>query len=330
MLTRRQFVWTSLAAAAAPSLLPRRAMALAPRRQFPEVPLVSTKVHENVFAITERGGNSLLIITADGPILVDTKICGAAHLLAAEAKKVAGGAAPKVVINTHHHFDHSGGNFAFDDSAEIVAHRNLNPRMQANLDTMLKPALSTEINALRTAGKIKEAEAMAAWADTITVDDIKADQEYDETMTIDRGGVKVVLTHFGNGHTDNDTVVFLPEANVLHMGDLFFNNMHPFIDRPAGANTVGWRDSVRKSIALCNDKTIVIPGHGEITDSKSLARQIEYFDQLHKIVEAAIKDGKSKATIGAMQPEAFKGYGFEQLREQALTNMYDELTVAMN
>jgi glyoxylase-like metal-dependent hydrolase (beta-lactamase superfamily II) len=262
-------------------------------------------------------------------VLVDTKISGAAQLLATEVKKYAG-KQPSIVINTHHHFDHSGGNFAFDDAAEIVAHRNLNPRMQANLDEMFKPALATEINSLRTAGKEKEAAEMAAWADKLTVDDIKADREYDQTLDLPRGETKFTLHHFGNGHTDNDTVVFMPDANILHKGDLFFNKSHPFIDRPAGANTVGWREAMRNAIALCDDKTIVIPGHGEITDKSGLATQIDYFDQLQAIVEKAMKEGKGKATIGEMKPEQFKDYGFDMLRQQALTNMYDELASGMN
>lgn len=329
MLNRRQFVWTSIAAVAAPSLMPRRTLAFAPRRQFADVPLKSTQLREGVWAITERGGNSMLVASKDGATLVDTKISTAAKLLAEEAKKVAG-EAPKFVINTHHHFDHTGSNFAFDDTAEIIAHKNLNPRMQANLDTMFKPSLATEINALRNSGKEKEAADMAAWVDKLTVDDIKADKEYDDVLQLDRSGVKFTLHHFGNGHTDNDTVIQLPELNVVHMGDLFFNKSWPFIDRPAGANTVGWRGSVRKSIALCDDKTIVIPGHGEITDKKGLATQIDFFDQLQKIVEDAIKAGSSKETIGKLQPEQFKGMGFEQLREQALVAMYEELSEGMN
>ena len=327
MLSRRQFVLTSFAALAAPSLLPRGACAVAPRRQFADVPLVSTRLRDGVWAITERGGNSLLISSGQGPVLVDTKISTAARLLADQAKEV-GGAAPTMIINTHHHFDHSGGNFAFDDAAEIVAHKNLNPRMQANLDQIVKPALASEINALRNSGKDAEAAAMAQWVDRLTVDDIKADHEFADTLELDRGDVKITLRHFGHGHTDNDTVVFLAGANVIHMGDLFFHKMHPYIDRPAGATTVGWRTSVRKAMDLCDDNTVVVPGHGEVTNKTGLATQVAYFDQLQQIVEAAIKEGKTREAIGKLEPDQFNGLGFPQLREQALTAMYEELTTA--
>lgn len=331
MFTRRQFVLSSLAAAAVPSLLPRVAHARLPlpRRQFADVPLRSVKLRDDCWMIAERGGNSMLLNTKEGPVLVDTKITGSGQLLARETRKVVG-EAPSMVINTHHHFDHTGGNFAFDDAAEIVAHKNLNPRMQANLDQMFKSSLATEINAMRNAGKLEEAAEMARWADALTVDDFKADREYDDTLAITRGETKIALHHHGNGHTDNDTIVHLPDLNVVHMGDLFFHRMYPFIDRDAGATTVGWRAVIRKSLDLCDEKTIVIPGHGEITDRVGLAAQITFFDQLQAIVEKATRDGQGKATIGALKPAEFEDYGLDMLREQALTAMYDELAMGMN
>ncbi len=331
MFTRRRFVLSSLAVAAVPSLLPRFAHARlrAPRRQFADVPLRSVKLRDDCWLIAERGGNSMLLNTKEGPALIDTKITGSGRLLARETRRVVG-EAPSMVINTHHHFDHTGGNFAFDDTAEIVAHKNLNPRMQANLDQMFKPSLAAEINALRNAGKEQEAAEMAQWADALTVDDFKADRTYDDTLAITRGETKFALHHFGNGHTDNDTIVHLPDLDVVHMGDLFFNRMYPFIDRDAGANTVGWRAVIRKALEMCGEKTIVIPGHGEVTDRAGLAKQIEFFDQLQAIVEKAMREGSGKATIGALQPAEFEGFGLDMLREQALTAMYDELAIGMN
>lgn len=327
MLNRRQFIWSSLAVVAAPMVFSRSAFGR--RRQFPPVPLVTTKMRQGVFAITERGGNSMLIVTSDGAILIDTKLVTNGSMLADEVKKTAA-AGPKVIINTHHHFDHTGGNHLFDDQAQIIAHRNLNPRMAKMLEDEFKPGLATEINALRNAGKEDEARALAQWADGLKVEDFAADQEYDETLELDRGGMRITLQHFGSGHTDNDTIVFLPELNVLATGDLLFHKNHPYIDRGAGANTVGWRDSVRKCIALCDDKTIVVPGHGESTDKNGLATQIEYFDRMQQIVEEAIKAGKSKEAVGKIEPTEFKDYGLAMLREGTMMSMYEELTAGMN
>jgi glyoxylase-like metal-dependent hydrolase (beta-lactamase superfamily II) len=198
--------------------------------------------------------------------------------------------------------------------------------MQANLDQVIKPALASEVNALRSSGKDSDAAAMAQWVEKLTIEDIQADREFADALELESGNVTITLRHFGNGHTDNDTVVFLPGANVMHMGDLFFHKMHPYIDRPAGATTVGWRNSVHKAMELCDDKTVIVPGHGEITNKTGLATQITYFDQLQLIVETAIKDGMTQEAIGKLEPEQFKGLGFPQLRAQALTAMHEELT----
>jgi glyoxylase-like metal-dependent hydrolase (beta-lactamase superfamily II) len=195
---------------------------------------------------------------------------------------------------------------------------------------MFKPALATEINALRNAAKDAEAAETAAWADALTVDDFKADLEYEETLAITRGETKITLLHHGHAHTDNDTIVHLPDLNIVHMGDLFFHRMYPFIDRDAGANTMLWRGVVRKAMDLCDDKTVVIPGHGVVSDRAGLTTQIDFFDHLQELVEKAMRDGQGKATIGQLRPERFEGYGLEMLREPALTAMYDELAAAMH
>jgi len=202
MVSRRAFVMTSLATLALPRLAPGRsaswrspAPAPAPR-QFADVPLQSVKVRDNVFFITERGGNSMLIVTRNGPVLIDTKMPASGRLLLDESKKYADGSAPKFVINTHHHFDHTGGNAAFDDAAEMIAHRNLSPRMQAHLDERIKPAIAAEVNALRNSGKTRESDELAAWAAALAADDFKADRDYVDTLELDLGGVKIVLRHF--------------------------------------------------------------------------------------------------------------------------------------
>jgi cyclase len=324
MFTRRQFVFTAGALAATP-FLPRSAFGrrLAPR-QFADVPLKATELTTNIWAITEGGGNSLLVKTSDGVILIDTKITKFAKRLQEKTIEVAGGA-PTTIINTHHHFDHTGGNYIFDPSTDIVAHRNLKPRLQSSLDERVKPAMIQEAETQRKAGKPELAEAIVKEMEKLTAADFAPDTEYDKDLKLDLGGVKLELRHYGNGHTDNDTIIFLPDHNILVMGDLFFHNMHPFIDRPAKAETKGWQNSVREAMKLGDAKTTTIPGHGEVTQRGSLQKQLDYFDQLRAIVTKAMKEGKSKETIATMQPEEFKTFGFQQLQSQALGATYEEI-----
>lgn len=339
--SRREFLLT-VSTLAATSLIPRRAFGAmrpprAPRRQFADVPLKATKLRDKVWAITEGGGNSALIATTDGTILIDTKITKVADELRAKSQQVANeaglaGDAPELVINTHHHFDHIGGNHVFTpgDTTEIIAQRNLKPRLKDTIEQMIRPTVAQQARSLQEAGNAKQAEDLLAWADSLAPDDFAPDREYDDKYGFEHGQVEVILHHFGPGHTDNDTVICFPELNVIHMGDLFFNGTHPFIDRPAGATTIGWQNSVRKAMELCDDRTIVIPGHGEITNKAALPKQIEYFDQLREFVQKEMQAGKSKQTIAAMQPEIFNGLGFEMLLPRALTAMYEEIAEGMH
>ncbi len=147
---------------------------------------------------------------------------------------------------------------------------------------------------------------------------------FKDTQDLDIGGVKVVLRHFGPGHTDNDLIVHLPEQNVIHAGDLLFMGRHPVIDRSAKATTVGWIESLKRIIALCDAKTRVVPGHGDLTDASGLKGQIEYFEKMREVIGAAIKAGKSKEEVAKMpSPEAYAKYGNG---ERAFGAMFEELS----
>lgn len=323
MITRRQFVLSAGACAAA-LLLPTTAL-LARRRQFPDVPLAARKLKDGIWVITERGGNSLLISTTDGSILIDTKITEVADELLAKTSELSSGA-PKTIINTHHHFDHVGSNFMFSEKSQIVAHKSLAPRIEATLNERVRPALAQQARLLRAAGKTDEATAIATKAQSFTAKQFSPTTEYANRHSMQLGNTKLMLHHFGAGHTDNDSIIHLQEHNIIHMGDLLFHKMHAFVDRAGGAKTIGWQNALRRAMEMCDEKTIVIPGHGEVTDRSALPRQIEYFDQLREVVNKAMKEGKSKQEIAALKPDVFQGLGFEQILPMALTATYEELT----
>jgi len=333
MPNRREFVLT-VGAVAAGFLMPREVHARRRfwvPRQFADAPLKAELLRENVWSITEGGGNCLLVLTKQGAILTDAKLADRGEELHAKASELAK-KAPRVVILTHHHFDHAGGAFAFrgGELTKLVAHRNLAARTANQLAERVKPSLSGRATKLKAEGKAAEAEQLIALMDRLTADDFKPDQEFDDTLTIDEGNTKATLRHFGAGHTDNDAVIHFADLNILVMGDLVFNGLHPFIDRSAGANTAGWRKSLNEAMKLCDDKTLVIPGHGANGDKSILATQIQYFDRLQSTVEGAMKEGKSKDTISQMKPEAFAQLKFETMQPGALTAMYEELSEGMN
>ncbi len=110
---------------------------------------------------------------------------------------------------------------------------------------------------------------------------------------LDLAGHKIEVHHVGPGHTDNDVFFFFPKENVLVAGDLIFNGLHAYYDSTGGANSTGWIKSLGRIVTLCNEKTVVVSGHGPVGDVESLAKkQIKYFGDMQAAVAKAIKDGK--------------------------------------
>jgi glyoxylase-like metal-dependent hydrolase (beta-lactamase superfamily II) len=334
MLNRREFV-VAIGAVGAAAVLPRSRAAAWRQKQslpFEHVPITGAPGAAGgpaAHAILGDGGVVLVVRTPEGSIAVDAKFAHTAEDLAATIRGLVG-EDPSILINTHHHADHTGGNWRFQ-RADIVAHRNLKPRLDGNL-AVYRSQAEGRLSELRRSGASDEAIAAAGRTAekiaSLKTLDFMPDRHVDGIVPLELGGVEVVLHHFGNGHTDNDLVVQFPRLNIVHMGDLLFHERHPFIDRPAGANTRGWQGAVRKAMELCDEKTVVIPGHGRVTDRAALPRQIEYFDTLREIVATAMKEGRSKEEIGRMQPEVFKALEFQMLQQRALEAMHDELLAA--
>lgn len=321
--SRRHFCLTTGAAALAGFVLP----AWPARRQ--EEALTLKPLRGGVAAILGGGGNALFITSAEGPIIVDTKVApfgrkfaAMVHDLTAEIGQTG---APLTVINTHHHGDHIGGNFAFTDKGDrptIIAHRNLTPRVADTVDSRIRPALLGEA---RTLSEASERATLVDDIDALTERRFAPTTTYETRLSLDRPDLHIDLHHICNGHTDNDSVVHLTSHNVVHLGDLMFNELHPFIDRPAGANTVTWSQFLERAMDLCDDQTIVVPGHGDITDRTAIPSMIRYFSDLREVVANGRARGQSREAITQLTPARFAGRGFEQLQPRCLGAMYDEL-----
>lgn len=327
MFTRREFCST-LAALAATEFLTRHGL----RAQIVPVYTFGSKKLETLNALVltgvEEGGNVLILPSEKGTIVIDAKFAYSGPDLLKDIQTHINGD-PDLLINTHHHLDHSGGNWAFKPLATIVAHKNFNPRIEANLPRYVTEAQNRAKTLRHENTADPRVEATYAIADklkTFTAAAYSSTQQVEDTLALDHGGVDMIIHHFGNGHTDNDLVVLFPVLNLMHVGDLLFNNLHPFIDRAAKASTVGWQASLKKAMELCNDKTVVIPGHGEIGNKASLQQQWDYFEQTRAAVQKAMKEGRSREFVMTVHPEPFIKYGFEGLQPLALGAIYDELS----
>jgi cyclase len=191
------------------------------------------------------------------------------------------------VIDTHWHLDHAGGNEAFAKAgATIVAQDNVRARLS-------QPQYMTAYAKL-----IPASAAIALPGKT-----------YRDGLTIRFGQEEIRLVHIANAHTDGDTLVKLEQANVLHMGDVFFNGLYPFIDLSSGGSIQGLIRAVEAGLRLSNAHTRIVPGHGAVATRAELAAYRDMLVAVDRDVRGQIARGHDLATILASHPAA--GYRLE-------------------
>ena len=224
---------------------------------------------------TGRGGTIGWLVTDEGAVVVDSQFPGTAEACV-EGIKQRSRRGIHVLINTHHHADHTAGNKIFRPAVKfIVAHAN-----------------SAEWQ--RTAAAEAKAEADQAYPD----------QTFPNVWQLKIGNQRVVATYYGFGHTSGDVAVAFESANVVHMGDLVFNRFHPFIDREAGASIANWITVLDRVPREHNAETTYIFGHGKdgaVTGSRAdLARFRDYLTALMDYAKKQVAAGKSReATMKA-------------------------------
>lgn len=329
-LTRRSFNTLTLSAAAFAAIGPAASL-LARRREEPSANLFEWKETPVGGKVAfGQGGNALVVMSRGESILIDCKNPGLGTTLRREAESF--GSPLKAVVNTHHHRDHTGGNHAFARSTSLIAHANAKPRIESQVEGLLG-SVAGIIKGLEAAEKpvparaIDEVKAFADAIANIKPEDFSPTRLVNQRLESDKiGELEVQFHHIGAGHTDNDLIVYFPSLNIMHMGDLLFHNNWPFIDLSAGATTTGWQASLREAITLCNAETLVVPGHGELTDVNGLAKQIEFFNKIREVVAHA-KDVESmtREEVMALEPGAFADYGLTQIRPRTLGAVFDEL-----
>jgi len=258
----------------------------------------------DVGIFTEKGGTILFAFTKAGIVVVDTQFPEQSKHLIDELKKQHDSPF-KLLINTHHHGDHSSGNISF---------KGLVPHVLAHANSLA--------NQQRVAVQNKTEDKQ-----------LYPDQTYTDTWTEKIGKEHITLHYFGAGHTNGDSLVQFKKANIIHMGDLVFNRRHPFVDRSAGANIKSWINVLDKTVSTFSSNTIFVFGHagdgyevtGTVEDIKAFRN---YLDKTLQFVQAQIKAGKTKDELlkatSIPGAEEWKGDGITR----PLTAAYEELTTA--
>jgi len=241
------------------------------------------------------------------------------------------GAPIRQVINTHHHADHTGGNVGFTGQAQVWANPKAMARVEAQVDRYLRE-LAGGAGTFRNFPNptedwmLEEADKLSRRRSTYEAQDwVPGQALIGAKSEVSFGGRMVEAYHVGPGHTDNDVYVRVPEANVVHAGDLFFNGMHPYYDPNGGGSSAGWVASLEGVIKVCDDETVVVPGHGALSDLEGLKKAKAYHEQLREAVAAAIDEGKGKEEIVEMRWAFMEGLGRDQLRPRAISFVYEEM-----
>ena len=258
---------------------------------------------DDIGVFTEKGGTIAFLLSNKGIVVVDAQFPDTAPHLIDELKKKSDKSF-RLLINTHHHGDHTSGNIAFKGLVgHVVAHENslANQKKVAidkkNEDKQLYPDITFGAD---------------GWKEKVGKEKIKAH-------------------YFGAGHTNGDALIHFQNANIVHMGDLVFNRRHPFIDKTAGASIANWIVLLDKAIATFDGDTQFICGHAGkdydiVIKSDDLKSFGDYLGNVLKFTEVQIKAGKTKeeiikATEIPGSPE-WKGDGIDR----PLTAAYIELT----
>jgi glyoxylase-like metal-dependent hydrolase (beta-lactamase superfamily II) len=270
---------TSVALAAALALA--AGVANSQGQDFSKVQIKTTDLGHNTYMLEGSGGNMTVIVGSDGVILVDGEFAPLHDKIKEAIAKVTDQPV-RYLINTHFHGDHTGGNAPFaKDGASVVS--------QVNVKNRLAEGTVNGLNGAKT--KPVEGDGLPS-------------KTYTTSLTLQVKGRTAQLRHIANAHTDGDTYVWIPDANVIATGDILTLGRYPNIDFANGGNIKGMIAGTEAYLKLANDQTKLVPGHGSLADKKTLS---DYHDMLVTVrdrMQKLIDEGKSEADAIAARPYA--------------------------
>jgi glyoxylase-like metal-dependent hydrolase (beta-lactamase superfamily II) len=239
-------------------------------------------LRRNISVLLGAGGNIAVLTGPDGKLLVDAEIITARPNVSDALASI--NADPvKQLINTHWHFDHTGGNeWLHAAGASILAHQNTRKhlskatRVKGNWQHTFPPAPASAIPS------------------TI----------FEDEYTLHVNNTTLMLKHYLPAHTDSDVSVHFAEADILHTGDTFWNRDYPFIDYATGGSIDGHIRAAEANIASVTEKTIVIPGHGSVGGKADLILFREVLVEIRDKVAALKRQGKPLTEVVAAKPGA--------------------------
>ncbi len=248
---------------------------------FDEVEIQTVQAGKHVHMLIGYGGNIGVVSGKDGSFLVDDQFAPLTDKILAAVAKIGEGEI-RFVVNTHWHFDHTGGNENLGKGGTvIVAHANVRERMSKE-------------GFIEALGYRTEASpAIALPVVTFTSD-----------LSFHLNDEEIRVFHVRNAHTDGDAIVHFATSDVFHMGDIYFNGLYPFIDTSSGGSIHGMIQAVDRVLAMVKPETKIIPGHGPLATPEDLRGYREMLVRVRASVGALVEEGKTLEETIAAKPTA--------------------------
>ncbi|MEP7344385.1 MAG: MBL fold metallo-hydrolase [Gemmatimonadaceae bacterium] len=281
--------------------------AIACGQNLDTVQVTAQKLSDRVYVLFGSGGNIGLSVGDDGAFIVDDQFAPLSEKIKAAVARLSSKPI-RFVVNTHWHGDHTGGNEKMGQAgAVIVAHENVRKRMSVE-------------QALRRGGNTTNVPASPYAALPVIT--------FTEDVTLHLNGDSIHVMHVPPAHTDGDALIFYQKANVIHMGDTFFAARYPFIDTSTGGTIDGIIGAADRALALVNDDTRIIPGHGPVVGRKELQQYRDVLTMIRGRILKLVVAGKALPDVVAAKPtaefDATWGSGFIN-GESLIETIYNDL-----
>jgi glyoxylase-like metal-dependent hydrolase (beta-lactamase superfamily II) len=245
------------------------------------VEFTTTRLSDTVYMLKGRGGNVGVSAGEDGVYIIDDQLKPITDGLIAAVAGISDQPI-KFVINTHYHYDHVGGNEALGEAGSvIIAHDNIRKRMATEqfnhfMNRSFEPFPKAALPVLT----------------------------FNDKVSLHFNGESVTAYHVSQGHTDGDSIIHFPKSNVIHMGDMFFFGLYPYIDLDAGGSILGVIKAAELAISLSDENTQIIPGHGPMAKLDDLKAYRDYLVKATANVKALIDEGMNLQQVVDARPTA--------------------------
>jgi cyclase len=247
------------------------------QRDFSTVEIKAAEVASGLYMLEGAGGNIGLSVGTDGAFVIDDQFAPLAPKIMAAIKAI--DARPvEFVVNTHWHGDHTGGNEAFGAAgAHIVAHDNVRRRLKEGL-------------------KRETSETPPAPEGALPV------VTFSDQVSFYWNGRDIRVIHLNDAHTDGDAIIHFRDANVIHTGDIYFNGGYPYVDLQSGGTFDGLIAAQEAILALCDNETVIIPGHGALSSKAILSPYVAMLRDVRARIAALIAQGLTEDQVAKADP----------------------------